>query len=349
MSFIEPDEFVILMDQPGLLSVDNLKRVRDEGVRTLYAYVSWQQVERVPGVLDWASADAWVERARSADMKVLLRCYDQAPAFFPDDWYLRTAVGEIWRDIPGWGGTRRHTLLSPWCLAAMDAEQDFMRACQEHYGSNGRVQVYAGVAHDGEVLLPGMVASYYDPHALASFRDYSAEIFGRTRSTSAPVDLPTRKAMDHPATTEWLSATLFDYVAVQQEPFPEIWLSLVERNTPFAEAVECGPRSGNWLMRQFCRDLPDKLDKALNVVLFEVYREGGTQGALENVRGFEDRTWVGSQFCEGLWTNTDDAIGRGLRGFITAPVYPDQSHATFEPWKLEAIRWALGKWRERRL
>lgn len=340
MTFIAPDEFIILMDFPALLSQDDLLRIREAGVRTLYGYANWQQVEQAPGVYDWTQPDAWVARAAAADMRLLLRCYENAPLCFPADWYLQTASGMVWRELPHWGG--RRTYLSPWCAEAMQAEQDFLRACQARYGGE-RVLCFIGIVHDGEMLLPATVASWYDPHAQASFRAFVG-------TAATLVDLVTPADLDaHPAQAAWLAESLYAYVSAQQAVFPELWLSLVERNTPLALALESGPRSGNWLMRRLCQDLPSELAKPLNLLLFEVFREGGTQGALDNAQGFIDRTWTGSQFCEGLLRNTDAAIARGQRGFLTAPLHPDLRPGRVEPWMLEALRWSLAQWRKARL
>jgi hypothetical protein len=340
MSFIAADEYIILMDH-ATLSLDDLKRVREIGVRTLYSYINWAAIEPAPGVYNWQAVSAQLERARAADMKLLLRCYEQAPAWFPADWYLRTADGVIWRELPGWGGPTGYTLLSPWCAEAMAEEQAFMQMCQELYASP-TVQLYAGVAHDGELLLPGMVASYYDPHAVASFRAFTG------RDDALPADLPVRSGLfdqTQLSTLAWLDASLAAYVTAQQAGFPEIWLSLVERAEPTAPETFCGPASGNWLRRKLCDHLPATLGKPLNLLLFEIYRPVGTEGMLDSIHGYEGCTWVGSQYCDGLRAHTADAIGRGLRGFITAPVH-DARPGTLEPWMLEAFTWSLTQWRE---
>lgn len=337
MSFIAADEYIILMDH-ATLALDDLKRIRDGGVRTMYGYLNWAEIEPWADVYDWSPADELIERAQAADMKLLLRCYEKAPAYFPPDWYLRTVDGVTWRDLPGWGDGSRHSLLSPWCGEAMAREQSFMRLCRERFDNWPAVQLYAGVTHDGEVLLPGMAASYYDPHALANYRAFAG--------IGQPADLPTRASLKQQrVTADWLRETLLQRAAAQHAIFPEVWLSLVERTLPDAQEPFCGPRSGNWLRPELCRTLPAALGKDLNLLLFEVYRPGETDGMFTGVRAYADRTWVGSQFCEGLRTNTADAISRGLRGFITAPVH-DQRPGRLEPWMLDTIRWSLSQWRE---
>jgi hypothetical protein len=367
MSFIEPDEFIILYDHAAL-TVENLKRIRDAGVKTAFNIMWWRDIETSPGVYDWSEQDNQVDRLRRAGIKALFRCQDGGPAFFPDDWYLRAADGRLWRNIYGYGGNHprddRHTCLSPWS-PALEAELAFMRLCRDRYTAPD-VQCFAGGwAHGSEVILPGMVPSYCDAYALESFRDYAEAKFNHDLTafnqanntqfldwaTLLPSDLPVYGSMQFsPTTAGWLGATLWDAVKTKQSVFPEIWLSLVERNTTFAEGFECGPRSGNWLMRDLCTYLPDELGKELNVILFQVNREGGNQGALNNVRGFLDKTWIGSEFCEGLYRHTMPSIDAGLRGFITGAVHLyREGSQVFEDWMVEAFRWSIDQWKAARL
>jgi hypothetical protein len=235
--------------------------------------------------------------------------------------------------------------------------------CHERY--NGEwVQCFAGGPHGGEVILPGMIPCYWDVHALESFRDYAmAEFvldlgaFNRTNNTQfahwsdvVPADLPNYGCMRFcPTTINWLTASLWEYIKQEHSIFSEIWLSLVERNTSFAEAFESGPRSCNWLMSDLTNDLPAVTKQDLNILLWEVNREGGNQGALNNIKTVMDRTWIGSQYCEGLYRYTDQSITAGLRGFITGPVHTARQGNHFEGWMLDAIRWSLAQWKAARL
>lgn len=358
MSFIAPDEFIILCDNPRMTG-DDLSRIRDAGIRTAFNVIYWETVEKQPGVYDWSAPDALVERVKNAGMKSLLRCHDNAPDYFPDDWYLRSSNGALWRNHYGFGGHDRYTDLSPWCAEAMEREREFMRLCNERY-RNEWVQCFAGGPHGGEVILPGMIPCYCDIHAINSFRDYAIARFGDdleafNRANNAtftgwgdvvPADMPNYGSMRFaPTTVEWLRESLLAHVKTEQAIFPEVWLELVERNTPFAEAFESGPRSGNWLMSELARELP-----GMNALLWEVNRSGGDQGALNNVKEILDHTWIGSQFCEGLHTYTERSIAAGLRGFITGPVHNFRPGGDrFEDWMLDAIRWSLERWRAARL
>lgn len=354
MSFIASDEFIILYDD-DLLYTDELAQMREAGVRTAFERLYWGDIEKAPGVYDWSKTDAIVERCAAADMKVLMRLGDDAPQFFPDDWYIRDAGGTLWRNHNGYGGNDWYTLLSPWCTDAQMAEREFLLKAIARY-AGPTVQLYAGGPHGGEVILPGMIPCYCDDHALADFRRYVAE-HGitdgeRGGETILPADLPTYESMKlAPTTVGWLAQSLYNWVRERNSMFPELWFSLVERHTRFAEAFETGPRTGNWLARRIYADLPGELGAPLNAAYFEVYRLYGTEGALDNVRDYLGRTWIGSQFCDGLYVHTDDAIRSGIRGFFTGPLHrynPYDQHRLGD-WQSEAIRWSLKRWRSARL
>ena len=336
MSFIQPDEFIVLF-HTGSLSMDDLKRISDAGIKTAVFPILWEQIETKDGSYNWERLDAEVERLKEAGIKSLMRCHENAPDWFPEDWYLRSASGSLWRNLHGYGGSDRFTLLSLWCKDAMERQRAFMRACNERYHDEW-AQVYAGSPHAGEVLLPGMIPCYYDSHAITSYRSYTGD-------AGDPPDIPTYASMKaQPKLVEWLRASLTESVKTEQNIFPEIWLHLVERDTKFAEAFESGPRSGNWLMAELCEDLPKRLSKKLNIILWEVNRYGGDQGALENVKSVLDKVWIGSQFASGLYTYTEDSINKGLRGFVTNP----SPSGRLEDWMLDAIKWSIEKWKAAR-
>jgi len=346
MTFIQPDEFIILVNDKNLTD-DDLKRIGETGVRTAFAAIMWEDIELKSGGYNWDKLDAVIDRAKRAGMKSLLRCHDNAPDWFPDDWYLRSSSGANWRNYYGFGGNDRYTCLSPWCKDAMKHQREFMQVCNDRYNDEW-TQVFAGGPHGGEVILPGMTACYCDPHALKSYRDYTGE-------TGNPSDLPNYGSMKFETkTVEWLRQSLTEAVTHEQDIFPGIWLQLVERNTPFAESFECGPRSGNWLMADLCDNLPNELHKDLNIILWEVNRSGGDQDALNNVKNVLDKTWIGSQYCEGLYHYTKDTIAKGLRGFITNPAAfyaPNGTYASgrLEQWMLDAFRWSIAQWKAARL
>ena len=369
MSFVDSDEYIIVLDNPiGGLSIDDLKRLREIGIKTCWASGPWYLLEPRRGEYQWRLGDFIVERMAAAGMKLLFMAPSVGPTFAPDDWYLRTHDGHIWRAYyDGYRDGWPYSELSPWCAEAMAYERQFQRTLLERYGGEA-VQLIPGTVHGGEAILPGMVESWFDRHALDSFRTYAESAFAgdlvyfnKANHTLyerwedvQPALFPNRAAMErHPTTTDWLHDTLLPvmldrYAAYAEQPAPETWVCLPQRDTEFAERVETGPRTGNWMAAEIYRTFPDKLNATLQVMLFEAYRTDGTQGIFEYVRGYEDVTWVGSQFIQGLLRHTSSAIAQGLRGFLTGPLHPDSGCNKLTPEMVNAMSWSIEQWKAAR-
>ena len=364
--FIDADEHIIILDQPvGALSVDDLKRLRDVGIKTCWGWINWYSTEPRKGDYQWAITDYVVDRMAQAGMKLVLTVPNAGPTFAPDDWYLRTHDGHLWRAYyDGYREGFPYSELSPWNAGAMAYEREFQRTVRDRYASSGMVQCVCGGVHGAEAVLPGMTESWFDRAALESFRAYARAGFAddlgyfnkANRASYAsweevrPAMFPGRAAMDaHPTTADWLHDTLMAVLQERQavfaeQPWRETWVMLPQRDTEFAEAYETGPRSCNWLAGEMYRTLPTALDTALQIMLYEVYRASGTQGALDAIRGYEGCTWVGSQFVQGLQRHTYGAIAQGLRGFLCGPVHPESGYHKLTDELLEVIAWSLGEW-----
>ena len=143
MTFIQPDEFIILINDKNLTD-DDLKRIGETGVRTAFAAIMWEDIELKSGGYNWDKLDVVIDRAKSAGMKSLLRCHDNAPDWFPDDWYLRSSSGAIWRNYYGLGGNDRYTCLSPWCKAAIDTSVSLCRYAMIDIMMNGHKCLQVG-------------------------------------------------------------------------------------------------------------------------------------------------------------------------------------------------------------
>jgi len=350
-SFIRPDEHIILFDWPtGALAEADLWAIREIGVRTAYVFMWWHQVEPRRGVYNWTVPDFAVNRLLGADYKVLLLCHGNAVHWGPDNWYCRMPDGRLWRNFNGYGEGFGYSVISPWSTEGRAYELDFMRRARDRYASDS-VLVVPGSVHGGEAIMPGMIESWHDEAALASYRTFVGDATAQPATIHTPVDLtdPAKAT-----TVTWLTTSLVDYITenhrvmMQTQRDREVWLMLPQRNTEYAEAVETGPRSGNWLAPTLYEVLPFGLSANLNIMLFEAYRAGGDQGIFEGVKGLESVTWVGSQYTEGLRTNTARAIQQGLRGFLTGPLHPDSRERKVTPDMLEAFAWSLAQWREAR-
>lgn len=369
MSFIDSDEYIIVLDSPvGALTIDNLKQLREVGIKTCWASVPWYLLEPRRGDYQWRITDFIVERMMQAGMKLLFMVPSVGPTFAPEDWYLRTHDGHIWRAFyDGYRDGWPYSELSPWCAEAMAYERDFQRTVRDRYAGD-TVQLVVGTVHGGEAVLPGMVESWFDRHALDSFRAYSQQVFNGdlgyfNKANHAnheawddvrPAMFPNRAEMErHPTTVDWLHDTLMPvmrdrHAVYAEQSARETWMCLPQRDTEFAEAFETGPRSCNWLVGEMYQTFPKALNATLHVMLFEAFRVNGTQSIFDYVRGYEGVTWVGSQFVQGLQRHTYSAIAQGLRGFMTGPVHPDSGAGKFEPWMLDVISWSLAQWKAAR-
>lgn len=366
--FIDRDEYIMLMDWPaGLMSLDDLKVLHDAGVRTVYGYLHWSVVEPRPGVYRWEIPDSLVNRMLAADMKLVLMVTEHI-TWAPDDWYVRQPDGRIWRNYyDGYRDGWPYSILSPWNERAMAYQRDWERKVCARYNCP-RVECVAGQPHGGETLLPGMAECWFDDAALASYRRYVRHHYDdyltlynmdthsdcRDWDEVRPAQFPNRAAMAQaPLTVSWLHDSLIERVMEQQAifsatPAHEAWYMLPQRDGEFAEQFESGPRSCNWLAEELYRITPERLGAYTNILLYEVFRPRGTQNILSHVRGYKGQTWVGSQYIEGLKTNTARAIGLGLRGFLTGPVHPDSGNRKFDPAWAETVAWSIGEWRAAR-
>lgn len=349
MSYIAPDEHIILMDWPHLgLGHSDLLRLRELGIRTAYTWLDWDVVEPQRGQYDWHLYDAIAERYNDAGMKLLLMCHSCAVDFLPEDCYVQGPQGLVWRRHRGYGASEHYTIISPWSEQGQGYELDFMRRTVEHF-RGADVHVIRGGPHGAEVILPGFMPCWYDTGAIASYRAFVGD------DRVMPADLPTWASMAKELdTVQWLRESLDSMITMQQAALMgqknrEVWFCTPERAGPFAEQAECGPRSCNWVAREMYDRVAQDLDAELNTMLFEAFRPHGTDGIFDRLTpGQMAHTWTGSQFCQGLNAYTDEAIRLGLRGFTTAPVHPGSGCTRLEPWMIEAFRNSLAKWERAR-
>ena len=108
--FIEQDERIIIMDiggakgfkngievpelvvRPNLLPVDDLKHLRDIGIKTVYAQgmLDWNVIQPDLGAeLNFDKLDEYIERMQQSGMKAIVPFIEVAPTWKTDDWYIR--------------------------------------------------------------------------------------------------------------------------------------------------------------------------------------------------------------------------------------------------------------------
>ena len=98
MTFLDPDDYIIIMDMnvgnlaPGTeLTLDEMKMLADAGVKTLYyqAAVRWDRMQPTQdSPIDWSNLDQWVENGRKAGMKMLVPPVFSFPRWLPNDFFL---------------------------------------------------------------------------------------------------------------------------------------------------------------------------------------------------------------------------------------------------------------------
>ena len=88
--FLSPNEYTLLMAAEGAtrhLGLDDLKRLRDAGVQTMYQLFYWNDWELAPDVFNWAAIDTDLELAQKAGLKTILVGPCDGPLGYPPEWY----------------------------------------------------------------------------------------------------------------------------------------------------------------------------------------------------------------------------------------------------------------------
>jgi len=327
--FIEDDEFILIMNQHDVdcairgpaITVDNMKRMREMGVKTMIEYLYWSLVETARGQYDWKLFDQIVEDAISADMKVALCTPTDFPVWCPDDWYTRFDD----QSKPG--------SFSIWSREAMEYELAFIAMVRDRYPKD-RVCAYDGQLQVGETIYHNRPA-WFDVHA----RDAWKMRFGESSEPPNTV-------------TSELDAWLKDsYIGLQlrlQEQFVQ---------TPHRELFTAiHPTIAGWFEYQgnkFYQDIFISWHNAfptspINWMLYTYWPHGNDLH--EKVRlqmSYQGvKPWVGAEYCEGLSTHTQPLLSEGLRGFILGPIHPFTGKPAMEDWMFDRIRESTAMWRQ---
>lgn len=345
-SFVRDDEFIIAMDYYDRpMSAQDFVALAAGGIRTALRSVLWHRLVFQEDVIDWSYLDEFLERPLAAGLKVILVEPDTVPHCFPDDWYARKWDGTLARDFPLW------SMFSPWHLQA----QEYMGWLHEQIARHVEglpVLLVRGGPHCGEALLP-YDPYYHDGVGKANFRSWARHVYAddlgklaqeegigyRSWDEVEPGDLRHGNPHYHPVTLRWLETTMRQQTEREMRRYSEQWFML----------------AGCWRDHLCsCNRLIDGLEAdalargPVNYIAYAHYNLGGyLQGlALQHAR-VGSSLWVGSQYCEGLITNTRRAIEDGVRGFITGPLCTEDNHtqARVEPWMVEAIDKSLATWR----
>jgi len=355
--FLRADEWNIVMDMPEYgvvasagsatghliskaLKVDELKRLRDVGVRTALEFVSWDRIETKRGRYDWSLPDEMVTRCRAAGMKAILMTPNHLPQWMPDDWWCWTRDGKAMRTVSAEDHVRIVPCLSPWNEDAQWYQNVFIRMVCERYKADD-VLCIQSQTQDGEFILPAGAAGLYDPAALASFAEYTGSASTGSPSTGSGSGLPD---VTSPVTQRWMYASLREVVIEQQRIYCESHPSRTVCMQLHPEYTSNRwQASGNMDIVEYWGAIQSvvKPDNCMHI-FFTCFYPGMEERVMDYGARLQMRYGVdvltGSEWPEGLRVNTGKAIEYGLRGLVTAPIHPFCARYALEEWMVEAFR-----------
>ena len=197
-------------------------------------------------------------------------------------------------------------LMSPWNADGWRYHLGFIDRCCERYNA-ADVLCFRSALKGGSVMLPEMAGVRIEGDVLETV----------------------------------MRVMLEEQMIFESHPSREIWTTL----HPTFDKL---PWSGNAYRYEIYEMLQQILPNARHQALTHAYfTDNGEHGIIsEMMRRCDFPLWVGSEYCEGLNTNTDTAIERGFRGFFTAPLHYLSGNKALEPWMLEAVAASMRKWRE---
>ena len=309
MSFLSPDESVILMDwPPHWVSPAGLNRLRHAGVQTAYTYVDWAAVEPSRGAYDWTDMDARVARYHAAGIKAILSGPNTIPAWTPDEWMIALG-GKPVREAIDW---RLWPCFKPWNIEAMCCEAGFLTRLIDRY-ANDAVLIVASHSRDGEAILPPY-APVDDLPSGDSLRDVLIESTLMLQRACAEQDKGIwcqlhRYHQIYPWTGN-------GYVSDIYEALATLGQSVTALNfTHFALAP---------VQEQAARVQADIARFGFDFI-------------------------VGAEWAEGLRANTPAAIAQGLRGLLCGPLHPYTGHTELEGWMASNFEWATQQFKKARV
>jgi hypothetical protein len=354
-SFIADDEYIILFDvRDKWMSREDYIACASGGVATALTNVDWFFIEQTPGRYDWSETDGFVDKCVHSGIKGLLLTPNVVAACMPDDWYSWSESGVPQRHAP------MYSIFSPWHAEAQAYQDAFVQMVIDRYQS-APVQVIRGGAHGGESLLP-YDPCYFEPAALESFRVWASDkfygnisIFNKEEGVSfqgweqiKPSTFEFARVGHRPITKLWLREHLIEMVVRQQMQLVrhyggEAWFMLAHCWTDVMQ-------TGNFLIPEISQIIRERVQPTqVNWIAFAHFNLSSTlmHMALKRTKEEGVKLWTGSQYCEGLAVNTDTAIEKGIRGFITGPLSIEDGHSQskVEPWMVENIRNSLAEWK----
>ena len=316
MPFLRDDEFMLFMDctmvNGKMITIDELKQLRDAGMQTAVWPETWWDKFIVDGRPNWGYFDAYLERMRQADMKCLIPLWAQQTRRVPSDWYIKTNSGYILG------------ALSPWNAFAQARNRELLRLVIKQLTSD-IVQFICGQHENNERVLLNRPA-YYDNYALA---DWHKEHEGIPDHTT-------------PEGAAWLKASYLRLMTDLMQLFVntqhhEVWFALSWRKaqTPTISCHGC-----EWI-EDYLAAWQAMNPVSINHISYNYFPYGQDYWDLIQAKDklFKVKEFVGAEYCEGLRDgNGRLAVQQGLRGMIVGPTHGYTKHTQLESWMVDEIK-----------
>lgn len=310
--FLADNEFILFMDcvNDGMVTVDELKQLRQAGVRTLYrAYTDFDKFY-FKGTPNWNYFDDYLERADAAGMKSIHQLWQSETYLGPANWYAKKAGGQ----------TRA---LSPWCVEAQEYNRDIIRMIIKRY-SGSNIMFVTG-QHQGNERVLRNSAAYFDEHALA---DWQKEHDGKPDHRTS-------------AGAEWLKKSYIKLMTdlakiFMEQPQREVWFNL-SRYKATVPTLCC--HGCEWI-DDYLVEWKKLKPAAINHISFNFfpYPKEYQDTVISKSKQFGTLEFAGAEYAQGLKAgNGARAVELGLRGMIIGPTHPFSGYKRIEPWMIDEI------------
>jgi len=337
MSFLAPDEFLILLDpqpswliaSPYILSLQDKIVLREAGIQTTNGDFIWGEIEPLQGEYDFSDLERQLEMNREAGIKSRFHVPNRTPAWMSDEWMLQTIDGraQIRRD----GIPERY--LSFWNEEAQEYCDDYLRLLIERYHAPDVMFVY-GESQSGEGVLP-MEPFYYDEFAIADYKDRCG--------TDAYPDINIQETRD------WLQEsaikrTIRVHKTINQHK--EIWNWLQPLMDDWSKSCV------NFALEEILRACKVAFPDSLLVIEQDTFWDSShTEQHRSRIDAIAEELQceviVEAMWPSGLPTTTPLSIARGYRGQIVGPSHPHfPKLGSLEPWVVANIKEAHRQWLE---
>jgi len=125
--FLDDNEYILYMDceqeDRSLVTVDELRQLRQAGIRTAYRHYIRFDDFWVKGVPNWRVFDEYIERVDKAGMKSIQQLWQSETGMAPAAWRAKKAGGIV-------------NALSPWSQEAQEWNRDIIRMVIRRYAGD---------------------------------------------------------------------------------------------------------------------------------------------------------------------------------------------------------------------